>query len=68
MPVADVQQRRLDALRLDGLAVHERHREGLRIERERAIQIVGCHSDVIDPSEHGTCSLRRRWRLLVLWL
>ena len=67
--VADVQQHRLDALRLDRLAVRELHPEALLVERDRRVEVLDGDADVVDPAEHGaesTCggSARRRLRAL----
>ena len=51
--VADVEQHRLDALLLDGLAVGERHLERPLVERERGVEVVGRDADVVDQPEHG---------------
>src|SRR6185437_5748586 len=61
--VADVEQRGLDALRLHRLAVGERHAEGLLVEGEGALEVVGGDADVVDSAEHGPGSLRSRERI-----
>ena len=53
MRVADVEQGRVDALRLDGLAVHERHSERISIQGEGGVDVLYRESDVVDGSEHA---------------
>ena len=48
MAVADVEQRRVDALLGDRLAMHERHSERVAVERERGVDVVDGDADVID--------------------
>ena len=52
MAVADIEQRRLDALGLDRLAMHERHPEGGRIMVCRLVQVEDGDPDVVDRPEH----------------
>src|SRR4051812_42819860 len=59
MALADVEQRGLDPLRFDGLAMGERHPEGLLIEGESPVEVVGGDADVVDPAEHP---LESKWR------
>jgi hypothetical protein len=61
--VADVEERGLDTLRLHRLAVRERHAEGLLVDSEGCLEIVGGDADVVDPAEHGLGSLRSRERI-----
>src|SRR5262245_9393752 len=52
MAVADVEQDRLDPLRLDRLAVGELHLEALLVEADRSVEVLDGDSDVIDSPEH----------------
>src|SRR5918994_1135905 len=56
--VAHVEQRGLDALRLDPLAVRHRHPECSLVERCGSVEVRDRDADVIDPIEHGRGSLR----------
>ena len=58
MARSDVEQRRLDALFGDRLAVGERHRERALIERERGVEVGDGDADVVDQPEHRARSLR----------
>src|SRR5439155_23277945 len=51
--VADAEERRLDALLGDRLAVLERHSETLGVELDRSVEILDCDADMIDCLEHG---------------
>src|SRR5512139_109565 len=53
VPVADVEQHRLDALRFHRLAMGKRHAQGLLVEGDGPLEVVGGDADVIDPAEHG---------------
>ena len=59
MAVADVEQDRLDALRLDRLAVGELHLEALLVERDRGVEVIDSDADVVDPSEHAAAAVVR---------
>ena len=51
--LADVEQRGLDALPVERLAVHDAHAEIALVERERGVEVVDRDADVVDPAEHG---------------
>ena len=51
MALADIEQDRLDALRLDRLTVGELHLEALLVELDRGVEVLDGDADVIDPSE-----------------
>ena len=53
MPVADVEQRGVHAQLLHRLAVHELQAQGIAVERERGVDVLDGHADVVDPAEHG---------------
>ena len=58
--VADVEQRGLDALLVDRLAVHERHPVGVAVDGDRGVEILDRDADVVDAAEHGgECTLSR---------
>src|SRR5690606_3039374 len=50
--VADVEEDRLDPLRLHRLPVREAHLEGPLVERDRRLQVLDGDADVVNPSEH----------------
>ncbi len=50
--VTDVEQRRVDALVRDRLAVYERHPERVTIERQRRIEVRYGDADMIDRGQH----------------
>ena len=51
--LADTQQRCLDALLGDRLAMLQRHPEALRIELDRRVQILDRDAEVVNCLEHG---------------
>jgi hypothetical protein len=51
--LADVEQHGLDALFLDHLAVDELHVVGLRVQRDRGVEVLDGDADVVDPGEHA---------------
>ena len=53
MAVADVEQRRVDALLGDRLAVHERHPEHVAVEGQRRVDVLDGDADVVDRGQHG---------------
>ena len=53
MPVPDVEQDRLDPLRLDRLAVRQGHLEARRVELERRVDVLDGDADVVDLAEHS---------------
>ena len=55
--VADPEQRGLHAELLHRLAVLVRHAEAVAVERDRAVEVLHGHSDVVDPPEHGPGSV-----------
>jgi diacylglycerol kinase (ATP) len=56
--VSDAKQRGLDALRLDRLAVNERHAVGVAVECDRGVEVNDRDADVVDAAEHeGECTL-----------
>jgi len=56
----DVEQDRLDALRLDHLAVRERQAVGPLVQRDRGVEVLDGHADVVDLGEHAAPESRRR--------
>ena len=57
VPVADVEQHRLHALRLDRLPVRDRHPEGPLVEGRRPLQVGHREAHMIDQLEHGSQSI-----------
>ena len=56
--VPDVEQRRLDALLGDRLAVHERHPVRVAVHGDRRLEVLDGDADVVDAPEHGgECTL-----------
>ena len=55
--VADVEQDRLDSLRLDRLAMSEFHFERALVELDRLVEVFDCDSDVVYPGEDRGLSL-----------
>ena len=53
MALADVEEHRLHALLVDGLAVRERHLERALVQGQGRIEIVRRDADVVDQAEHG---------------
>ena len=51
--LADVEQRGLDALLGDRLAVHERHAVGVAVEGDRRVEVLDRDPDVVDAAEHA---------------
>ena len=51
--LAHAQQDRLDALRLDRLAVLQLEAEPIAVEHYRLVEVLHRHSDVVYPPEHG---------------
>ena len=51
--VADVEQRRVDALLGHRLAVDEWHAELVAVERERVVDALDGDADVVDRGQHG---------------
>ena len=51
--VADVEQRRIDALLGHGLAVDEWHAQLVAVERERVVDALDGDADVVDGGQHG---------------
>ena len=59
--VADVQQRGLDALLRDRLAVHQRHAVRVAMNGDRGVEVDDRNADVVDAPEHdGECTLSAR--------
>jgi hypothetical protein len=54
---ADVEEHRLDALRLDGLAVRDGHPEGALIKRDCGVEVGYGDADMVDAAEHGAESM-----------
>ena len=61
--VADVEQRRVDALLRHRLAVDERHAELVAVERERVVDALDGDADVVDRGQHGAAEHIDRPRL-----
>jgi diacylglycerol kinase (ATP) len=58
MAVTDVEQRRLDALLGDRLAVDERHPVPVAVHGDRRVEVLHGDADVVDAPEHGgECTL-----------
>ena len=56
--VPDVEQRRLDALLGDRLAMDERHPVRVAVHGDRRLEVLDGHADVVDAPEHGgECTL-----------
>jgi hypothetical protein len=53
MGISHSQERGLDALLGDGLAMLQRHPEALRIELDRRIEILDRDAEMVDCLEHG---------------
>src|SRR6185312_13164849 len=51
--VADVEQRRVDALLRHGLAVDQWHAELVAVQRERVVDALDGDADVVDRGQHG---------------
>ena len=59
--VADVEQRGLDALLGDRLAVDERHAVGVAVDGDRGVEVLDGDADVVDAAEHpAECTLSAR--------
>src|SRR5258708_37193652 len=52
VPIPDVEERRVYALGLDRLAMHERHPERVAVEREGRVDVLDGDPDMVDSSEH----------------
>ena len=62
--LADVEQRRLDALLGHRLPVHQRHPVRVAVDGDRGVEIGDREADVVDASEHdGECTLRLAVRI-----
>src|SRR5207342_3709243 len=59
VPVADVEQHRLDALRLDRLAVRQLHLEALLVKLDAGLEVLDGDTHVIYTAEHARQSTRR---------
>ena len=57
MAVADIEQHRLDALLLHGLAMDLRHPERSLVKGDRAVEIRDRDAHVIDQPEHAPESM-----------
>ena len=55
--VTDVEQRRLDALVGDGLAVDQREPEHLLVEGQRVVNVSNRYAGVVDGFEHPHLNL-----------
>ena len=44
---------RLDPLGIDRLSVHERHLQGVAVERKRGVDVLDGDADMVDRRQHG---------------